>query len=125
MVLNNPFDKNKEPLNHDIFERFFGHIDILKKRKEFVEGIKNEVMKDVEKNIKDLSPELLTNFNMIYQELTGMMKDFRVTVNSIEKKSKKLFESSTLTEDVYKMRDEVNKMKEATKYFDKIKKAFD
>jgi len=121
MVLENPFDSKRDKLNHDIFERFFGHIDILKKRKEFVESIKNEVIKEASKNIQELNPDLMINYNIIYQEISMLMKDFEKTVHTVEKKVKKLFESSTLAEDVYKMRDDMIKIK---KKLDKINNGF-
>lgn len=111
MVLNNPFDRENEPLNHDIFERFFGSIDILKSRKEFVNSIQNEIRDNIDHYIKQNNPDLLINFNIIYQEISRMVKDFEKTINSIERKTKKLFESSSLTEDVYKMRDEMKSIK--------------
>jgi septation ring formation regulator EzrA len=125
MVMNNPFDRHKDPLNHDIFERFFTHMDIVKKRKEFVQGVYEDVMKQIENRLKEMTPDLLTNFNMLYQELTQNMNEFQKTINVIEKKSKKVFESSTLCEDVYKMRDEMKAMKKKLDKFNSgIKKAF-
>lgn len=109
--MNNPFNRSSDPLNHDIFERFFSHIDIVKKRKEFVEGVTKEVLENINNNIKDLTPDLMVNFNMVYRELTTMIKNHDKTVQSLERKSKKLFESSNLTEDVYKVRDEVKLLK--------------
>jgi|HubBroStandDraft_2_1064218.scaffolds.fasta_scaffold00031_4 predicted nuclease with TOPRIM domain len=117
MVLNNPFDRAKDPVNHDIFERFFSHIDIVKKRREFADSVHKEVLEKLEKNIKEMTPELLCSYNSVYQELTTMIKDFDKQIKSTEKKTKKLFESSTLTEDIYKMRDE---MKVIKKKLDKL-----
>lgn len=111
MVMNNPFDRRTDPLNYDIFERFFTHIDIVKKRKEYVEDVTKNVLENINNNLKDLSPELMINFNMVYKELTTMIKEHDKIVKSLEKKSKKLFESSTLTEDVYTVRDEVKLLK--------------
>src|SRR5580692_6656949 len=117
MVLNNPFDRAKDPVNHDIFERFFSHIDIVKKRREFADSVHKEGLEKLEKNIKEMTPELLCSYNSVYQELTTMIKDFDKQIKSTEKKTKKLFESSTLTEDIYKMRDE---MKVIKKKLDKL-----
>jgi len=117
MVLNNPFNRASDPLNHDIFERFFSHIDIVKKRKEFVEGVTKEVLESINEKLTEMTPDLMTDFNCIYQELTRMMKDFQKTINAIENKTKKLIESSSLTQDVYSIRDE---MKVIKKKLDKL-----
>jgi len=109
--MNNPFDKKSEPLNHDLFERFFSHIDIVKSRREFVEKIKLEVLETVMGKIKEMTPDLLVNYVDTYKQLTFMINEFDKTIKTIEKKSKKLFESSSLTEDVYKMRDEMKALR--------------
>ena|SRR6202522_1230163 len=111
MVLNNPFDYKKDPLNHDIFERFFTHIDIVKKRKEFVESVHKEVWDKIRENLNDTNPELLTSFTHLYQECTLLTKAMEKQMAQIEKKTKKIVESSSLCEDVYKLRDEVCALK--------------
>lgn len=76
-----------------------------------IKEIKEICIKDVKQNIEIQSPELFINFNEIYKELTLMMKNFEKTINTIEKKVKKLVESSTLTNDVYQIRDEMKVIK--------------
>jgi|GEM_PF-1899542 len=125
MTLKNPFNKNIDPLNHDIYERFLFKFDADKICAHLSERIYSEVMGKIEENIQQINPELLVNFTHLYQHIENLIREHDDTIKSIEKKSKKIFESSSLAEDVYKLRDEVNKMKEATKYFAKIKKAFD
>lgn len=83
--------------------------------------VKKQALNDIQEVLNSQRPEILVDFNIIYQELTLMMNEFKKTVLDIEKKTKKLFESSTLTEDVYKMRDE---MKVIKKKLDKVNKGF-
>ncbi len=86
-----------------------------------VYDVKKQALHDMQEVLNSQRPEILIDFNIIYKELTMMMNEFRKTVNEVEKKTKKLFESSTLTEDVYKMRDE---MKVIKKKLDKVNRGF-
>jgi hypothetical protein len=124
MVLNNPFDINKQTADYEIFERFFSHIDVVKSRKEWVKKIAEEIKIDIDKHIEDKNPELLTNFHMIYGECENLLKQSTKIINSVEKKVSKLFDSSNLAEDVFKMRDEMKKLRQKLDKFNKALKSF-
>jgi len=80
----------------------------------------------IDDHIREKSPDLLVNFNQLYQELSLNMKHYDKQFASIEKKCKKVFESSSLTEDVYKMRDEMKEIKKTlAKFQTTMKKIFD
>ena len=117
MSTKNPFSQSKEPINFNMYQNFLDRVDFDTLAAQVYEDTVNKV----ESHLKTLTPDLLVNFNTVYQELTRMMKDFQKTINEIEKKTKKLFESSSLTEDVYKMRDE---MKNIKKKLDKLNAGF-
>jgi hypothetical protein len=123
--MKNPFDRQHERINHHIFESFCAKLDIGKFREEFFQKLFLETKIEIDKYIKENNPDLLTNFNLLYQEFSVMTKDFQKTILTIEKKLKKLIESSSLCEDVLYVRDELKVVK---KKLDKlnsgIKKVF-
>jgi len=117
MKIKNPFSKLMDPVNHEICERF---LEVF-----CFDGICNqmhdELLLKISKSIDSMTPDLLVNFNQVYQELTCMIQNQAQIIHDIERKFKKLFDSSSLTEDVYKMRDEMKVLK---KKLDKINSGF-
>lgn len=111
--IKNPFNRINDPINHDIYERFIQIFDPNAIANEIFE----EVSSRINRNIESLTPDLLTNYTMTHQEITIQMKQFEKTINMVEQKCKKLFESSSLTQDVYSLRDE---MKVIKKKLDKL-----
>lgn len=111
--MQNPFSQIRDPINHDIYERFIKVFDPHILATQIYEDVSNKI----QCNIRELTPELLINFNDLYKEISLMFGSITKTLENIEKKSKKLFESSSLTQDVYNMRDE---MKVIKKKLDKL-----
>lgn len=121
----NPFNEKTDPMNYTIFENFRNSIGWDEFKKDLVKEISNTVKKEIDAHIKECEPDLLVSFGDIYKELTRMIQDFDSTVKDIEKKAKKVFESSTLTEDVYKMRDDLAELKKSVMKFNaNVKKIF-
>lgn len=107
-------------MNHKIFQHFIDRFDINVFKQELVAHLIAQSISKIDSHIKNNSPDLLVNFNMLYQDLTHTLKAQQVVISNIEKKAKKVFDSSSLAEDVYKLRDE---MKAIKKKLDKFNKA--
>jgi hypothetical protein len=107
MKIDNPFSIIREPINHDIYERFIQKFD--------ADSIADQIFEDVndriKKNIESMTPDLLVNFNELYIKLTDIIKTQQKVIHDIEKKFKSIIQSSCLTEDVYKIRDEMKVIK--------------
>ena len=101
--MKNPFDPVKDRINHEIFEKHYSD--------KFFSKIEEEIKKNINKYIEEKNPDLLTNFSLLHQEITMLIKEHQKTINFIEKKAKNIFESSSLAEDVFKMRDELKIVK--------------
>jgi len=85
--------------------------DMMVKRVNF-KGIEDEIAKNtIDKINKSINPELLTNFNIMYQEITRIFNHFEPIIKKLEKQSKKVINCETLYEDVYKVRDEIKTLK--------------
>jgi len=124
--MKNPYDQHRENINFQLFQKFLDSIDFEKLKIEICEHVYKELINKIDNHIRDKNPELLTNFNTLYQNLTIEMKSFQTTIAHIEKKSKKLFESSSLCEDVYSLRDEVKVLKKKMdKFNNAIRKMVD
>jgi transcriptional regulator of heat shock response len=72
-----------------------------------IEKIKQEVIKE----IADCDKTLIGNFTETYQETIRMIENFQETFWDLNKKMKKIVDSGSLYEDVYKMRDELIEIK--------------
>lgn len=107
MKIKNPFNRTTEPINYDIYERFIQNFDFHSISSQIFEDVKHQI----EQNLREMKPDLLVNFVDTYKQITSMMKEFEKTIKYIENKTKKLFESSSLAEDVFKMRDEMKVLK--------------
>lgn len=103
------------PISTYVLKKIIERIDFEGYEKE----ITKKVIANVDEYLKDKDPELLCSFNDIYGELTDMMNGFQKSIAGVEKKLKKMADSQSLYEDVYKLRDEV---KEVNKFLDKFKK---
>jgi hypothetical protein len=124
--MKNPFDQKRDPINYEIFQRFIDNVDFDKLKIEFYDSIFESVYAKIDDYVKENNPDLLVNFNILYQNLTIEMKHMQDVVNNIEKKAKKVFESSSLCEDVYSMRDELKVLKKKMdKFNNAIKKMID
>lgn len=89
MTLKNPFNRNCDPLNHDIYERFLLRFDADKICKDMSEKIYSDVMGKIEENIQQINPELLVNFTHLYQHVETLIREHDETIKAIEKKIKK------------------------------------
>lgn len=115
--IKNPFSRIQDPINHDIYERFISAFDPHALSEQIYQDVNDRVMT----NLKEIRPDLLVNFNILYQDTSIQIKEIQKISDTIEKKSKKLFESSSLTEDVFKIRDEMKVLK---KKLDKLNHGF-
>jgi len=126
--IRNPFDAEKEPMNHRAFLSAISNVNFGRIERE----ITLNIITKVNEHLKNQNPDLLLNFNEMYKELTLMMKEFKNQISVTDKKLKKVFESSSLTEDVYKIRDEMKVIKKKLdrlnagfRGFNKLSKALD
>lgn len=118
----NPFN---DEYNRKIFDRFLNDIQWEKFNKSFIKKVSDEIIDNVNTHIEQFKPGLLDNFNALYVEITSLVKKSEETLWQIEKKGKKVFESEALCEDVYKIKDDLKKLKsEVAKYNKNIKKIF-
>ena len=70
--------------------------DMMVKRVNF-KGIEDEIAKNtIDKINKSINPELLTNFNIMYQEITRIFNHFEPIIKKLEKQSKKVINCETL-----------------------------
>lgn len=127
MKIPNPFNPDKDPLNHQIFERFLQELFRKMKTEDVIEIVSVQVLAKIEENLKKLDnpliiefQDLVSNFNELYKETQILLKNHDKTIDSIEKKSKKLFNSSSLAEDVFKLKDDI---KSYEKKLDKLLRA--
>lgn len=83
--------------------------------KEFIEKfyktIMAKIIKDFHSHIEDNGPELLINFNELYIETTRMIQIMQKDFDNLSRKMKKIIDSKSLYEDVYKMRDDLIEIK--------------
>lgn len=82
---------------------------------EFAKCIKDQILQEIVKNIERNDVDLLANFQMAYKEITLMTNEIQKTFGAFEKKMKKIIDSPSLYEDVYKMRDELIEIKRILK----------
>jgi len=86
--------------------------------KEFEETINKLMMSNlqiVRKEVNDFiskdHPGAFSDLNTLKCDIQGMVKKFNEREPAIEKKLKKVFESDSLCEDVYRMKDDVKEVK--------------
>lgn len=115
--IKNPFHATKDPINHDIYERFIQVFDFHS----IASQIHEEVVGRVTRSIASMDADLLLDFKKVHKNLVLDIKRMENLCSTIEDKLGKLFESSSLTEDVYKLRDE---MKEINKKLYKVNANF-
>lgn len=113
----NPFDDQRERLNFNIMKSFLESHKFSQFQKELTEKLAYEIEQKIHENLKTCTPELLVNFTQVYRDLSLNFKEINKMMKDIEKKSKKIFQSSSLTEEVFKIRDDV---KEITKKLDRL-----
>ena len=84
-----------------------------------------EYQKKIETLLAEKDPNLLKSIDDDFKVLKKTLSDFANAEKAIEKKLKKLVDSSSLCEDVYRMRDEMKAFKkEFEAYSLKMKKVF-
>jgi len=83
----------------------------------------NEVKQRLENHIVTLNPDLLTNFQKLHQDILDLLLEMNKKFKSMQEKYSKLFESSSLAEDVFKMRDEMKDIRNKMGSFNKGIKA--
>ena len=110
--MKNPFNEKQEPINHKIFERFIEGIDWLQFTNQFMESCYEKIWKDIQDNIKKANPDLLTNFNLLHKEISIEFDTYKKEFNKMDRKVKKCVDSTTLYQDVYKIKDELKKLKD-------------
>ncbi len=112
----------KDTIIFEIMQKIDGRLfDNMVKRVNF-ENLEKEITTNIVNKINSqISPEILTNFNVLYQESTNLLNILQENVWKIEKKAKKCVDSTALYEDVYKIRDE---MKIIKKKLDKLNRGF-
>lgn len=134
-IQTNPFSPQNEEENYKIYNsllekdfrtRFLGLI--YNEVYDYMKSEKEKMFTQIEKYRKENSPELLEDFRTMYQELTILTKSIEVSFNEIKIKSKKVFDSSTLCEDVFKIKDELKEIKRTNlklnKFVNKLEKVF-
>lgn len=83
--------------------------------KEFFDKITKGITTQIYKNIQKNNPEMLEDISESYKEMTLLVRHTEELFISMEKKLKKLINSPSLYEDVYKMRDELIEIKNMLK----------
>ncbi len=78
---------------------------------DFYKLITQKIIEDVYEKIKENDPSILINFEECYKETTLLINSMKDDFNSLSKKMKKIIDSSSLYDDVYKMRDEIIEIK--------------
>lgn len=82
-----------------------GYID------DFYKLITNKIIEDIYEKLKNNDPGILINFEEVYKETTILLNTMKEEFHSLGKKLKKVVDSTSLYEDVYKMRDEMIEIK--------------
>lgn len=78
---------------------------------DFYKTITAKIIEDVENHIRKNDPSLLINFEEAYKETTTIIQIMREDFNVLSKRMKKVIDSTSLYEDVYRMRDDLVEIK--------------
>jgi hypothetical protein len=94
-------------------------VEMNMKPEEKLEGffiaIANQVFQEVIRTMSSQTPDLLLNFQVLHDEIALNTKEMLSSFKNIERKLKKIIDSPSLYEDVYKMRDELIEIKKLLK----------
>jgi hypothetical protein len=83
--------------------------------KDFYKTITSKIIRDVNAHIRKADTGLLVDFQEVYKETTSIIQIMRDDFNVLSKRMKKIIDSTSLYEDVYKMRDELIEIKKMLK----------
>ena len=78
---------------------------------DFYKLITQKIIEDVYAKIKENDPSILIDFHECYKETTSIIQIMREDFDRLSKKMKKIVDSPSLYDDVYKMRDEIIEIK--------------
>lgn len=107
-------DNHKESLNR--------LVDAMTKSdtlEEAIAAITDKIIEEVYKRIRKNTPELMMDISESYKETTRLIHHIQETFLPLERKLKKIVDSPSLYQDVYKMRDELLEIKKLLEKMEK------
>jgi hypothetical protein len=121
--MKNPFDPKKEEMNYSIFQRFIEGIDWLAFTNQFMESCYEKIWKDLQDKLRTHNPDILTNFDLLHKEICIEFDTYKREFHKMDKKVKKCVDSTTLYQDVYKIKDELKKLKDIQNQYKSLLKS--
>lgn len=105
--MKNIFDRTREPLNHDIYQRFICHVDFEELRSSMVDSIYNQVAS----KLKIEFPQIDAECKKIIETMKLHLQECIETRKFMIEKTENLMQSNSLCQDVYHLKDDMIELK--------------